>query len=376
MVGYGTYPAWARYPHGIEVILWSRRLQWPLVTLSLILCVVMIALVIAGRRRAWWLIGLGPVLALFLHHFEADPSKGFEVVDNPRFVPAAQASLADQDWIVGLSFGDCSYAYPYAQLYSAPVVLQSDHDKRMLLMWSAYGNRAVAVNINRELKARDLEIVGMPANALLLYDSRLGEFINGFKAQTMKGAKPSSFGAAIATEKTTWRRWRQLNPESKVMAREGALAAEAPRGPIHPSQPMPQASLTPELSKTQVIVVGTHKPLAIESSKVGAAPMHFVCDDMPVLLFRDASGQVRAFDRRLDDMRPRFDLNKDRKRAKALFIDRDTGTGWDANGVAVDGAAPYRGRKLARVQVEDGLSWEVLKYWYPGLALSRPEDGL
>ncbi|MDB5332880.1 MAG: hypothetical protein JWP03_4031, partial [Phycisphaerales bacterium] len=65
VVAYGTHPNWVQYQHGLELILWSRRLQWLLVALSLIACVLLIAMAISGRRRAWWLIGLAPVLALF-----------------------------------------------------------------------------------------------------------------------------------------------------------------------------------------------------------------------------------------------------------------------------------------------------------------------
>src|SRR5687768_5152856 len=51
VVAYGTDPSWARVAAGLDVILLSRRLQWPMVALSLAACVALIGLVIAGRRR-------------------------------------------------------------------------------------------------------------------------------------------------------------------------------------------------------------------------------------------------------------------------------------------------------------------------------------
>src|SRR6185312_4383778 len=48
VVAYGTNAFWAQFPHGIEVILWSRRLEWPLVTLCLLLCLGVLGLVISG----------------------------------------------------------------------------------------------------------------------------------------------------------------------------------------------------------------------------------------------------------------------------------------------------------------------------------------
>ena len=70
VVAYGTNPDLARFGEtGVQAIMLCRRMQWPMVTLSVVLCVIVIALVIAGKRRAWWLIDLAPVLALFLHRF-------------------------------------------------------------------------------------------------------------------------------------------------------------------------------------------------------------------------------------------------------------------------------------------------------------------
>src|SRR5437763_1197041 len=82
VAAYGTSASWAQYPHGLDLILWSRRLEWPLVTIAILLCLGLIALVIAGKRRAWWLIGLGPILALFAHRFVTDPAGAFSILEN------------------------------------------------------------------------------------------------------------------------------------------------------------------------------------------------------------------------------------------------------------------------------------------------------
>src|SRR5207302_2253924 len=113
-------------------------------------------------------------------------------------VSAEQAPfLADGDYVVALHFGDTDYAYPYSILYRAPVVIQSDHDKRLVVMWSAFANRASAALVRRDIKARDLEVVSMPANALLLYNSRGGQFINGLTWLTVRRQRPTGFVAPI-----------------------------------------------------------------------------------------------------------------------------------------------------------------------------------
>jgi hypothetical protein len=115
--------------------------------------------------------------------------------------------------------------------------------------------------------------------------------------------------------------------------------------------------------------------VAVPSASLKAAPMNLTADDGPILLFRDpADGTPRAFARRVEDLRPKFRVNTDRKkRPKAVFIDEDTGAGWDANGVAVDGPTEFRGKRLPRVPVEDGLSSRVMRHWYPNLKVVTGE---
>ncbi|HET6246679.1 MAG TPA: hypothetical protein VFE47_03190 [Tepidisphaeraceae bacterium] len=379
-VAYGTYAEWMRYPHGLEIILWSRRLQWPLVSLSLLACIVLMAMVISGRRRAWWLIGLAPVLALFAHRFTIGPAAGrMTVAENPAFVAVADSKIPDEEWVVGLSFGDDHYAYPYASLFSTPVVIQADHDKRMMLIWSAYANRALAVAIDQELKGRDLDIVSTPANALLIYNSRHGQFINGLTGETTHHERPIGFATSlpIPTSKMRWKDWRLAHPDTKVFAQIGPTAVNAPTQPIQPAWPMPPMSLDHPAS-LRVAVVGVSQPIAIDSAQVTATPLNASADDVPVALFREeADGPIRAFDRRTYDHSGKLDLILKlapnllhRRHPLAFFLDLSSNSGWNADGVCVDAPAEakyLKGKKLEPVAVDDDLPLGVMKFWYPDL---------
>jgi hypothetical protein len=373
-MAYGTDASWARYQHGIDFIIAARRVHWPLAVLCILLCLGLVGLVIAGRRRAWWLIGLGPILALFVHRFVADPSNQFRVIEEPNFVSAADATrfVKDSDWVVGLRFGEEDYAYPYAALFETPVLLQTDHDRRLAVLWSAYANRALAVQVGREVRASDLEVVSMPANALLVYNRRNGQFINGITGLTPKGTPPDGFKEAVPVAKTTWKDWRAAHSESKVFLPAGALNSASPRTPIQPTLPMPPGADGKDFSIAVVSGVGI-KPVAVESRSITAVPMTLTGEEAPVLLFRDPSdGLPRAFARKVDDLRPHFRAVTERDRKhhpKAAFLDADTGAGWDRNGVAVDGPQDMRGKRLPRLVVEDGLSSRVMRYWFPGMRI-------
>jgi hypothetical protein len=374
VMAYGTDAGWAQYSHGLSFILWSRRLEWPLVVISLILCIAMVGLIIAGKRRAWWLIGLAPVLALFLHRFTAAPSNRFHVVEDPAFVAAGDAKFVGaDDWVVGYHFVDVDYALPYAALFDTPVVIHADHDRRVAVMWSAYANRAVATEITRELRGTDLEVVSTPANALLVYNARLGQFINGFTGLTTDWKRPEGFRDTVPTVKTTWKAWRASFPESKVL--KTATTSDV-RAPIVPTFPLPRAVDTDPADK-QIALIGSPAFVAIASTSITAKPLNVSMDGVPVLVFRDPADTdvVRAFDRRVDDLRPKFRLNTNiKKHPKATFIDEDTNSGWDAKGVVVDGPQEMHGKRLKSVPVEDRLPLRVMKYWYPNLKV-LPAEG-
>ena len=225
LMAYGTHPGWAQYAHGIDLILWSRRLQWPCIAFTLVMCVALLVMIVSGRRRAWWLIGLGPILALFAHKFHIQAGTQLDVTDAPALVSAAQADLlADDTYVVGLVFEDQAYAFPYPVLFTTPGVIVQNRDKKMMLIWSPDANRAVAARVDLDVKARDLEVVSTPANSVLLYNSRLGQFIVGVTGKTDRGEMPDGFRAPLQVYKTTWAAWRA--PRS---IRSTILHVSAPR---------------------------------------------------------------------------------------------------------------------------------------------------
>jgi hypothetical protein len=371
VVAYGTHPVWAQFRYGLGFILLSRQLQWPFITMSLVAAVALMGTVIAGRRRAWWLIGLAPILTLFGHRFATDPTGGMAAVENPTFVaPEAADFMTNDDYVVGLTFEGKNYAYPFAALYATPAVIHAEHDKRVLVMWSAPANRALACTVTREVKARDIDIVSTPANALLMYDTSRGVFINGLTGLTTAGQRPHGFLQPVPTVKMQWWKWRVTFPDTRVMVPAGKLAAKAPRQPMQPVYPMPPAADATHDANLKVVLVGTQTPAAVQASSLGAAPLNLSADGVPVMVFRDpATSVARGFRRKIDDLSPRFKANRDPKRVGVLFVDADTNSGWNAAGVAVEAKKDFRGKRLPPVPVDDELPWAVVKYWYPQLQL-------
>jgi hypothetical protein len=368
LVAYGVHPDWAQYESGLSVIIVARRLMWPLIAIALILCIALIGMVIAGKRRAWWLIGLAPILALFVHRFGPGSPGPTAVIENPLFVSASDPGAPEAgDYVVGLIFSDRAYAFPYRALWARPVVALVDYDQRMLLIWSAYANRAMAVHLTRELRPRDLEVVSTPANSLVVYDRRLGQFISGVTGRLVSGGEVVGFSKPIDSTKCPWTEWKTAHPDTVVMA--GWNESGLPSRPILPAFKM-RVPPVPETSM-QVAMLATTQPAAVRDDVKLDHAANLTVGSTRVLLLRDRTGRLRAFDRHLkEDLFLTFAISPSAHSRTPTLLDNDTQSTWTLDGRAIDG--PLKGERLRPIDLDDRLYWGVMKFWYPDLELIEP----
>jgi len=327
-----------------------------------------LGLVISGRRRAWWLIGLGPILALFVHRF-APSAAASGVLENPPLVEASSlAAPRGDEWVVGVVFEKEAYAFPYRALYVRPMVVLTDYDKRMLLLWSAGANRATAWSIANDFHPRELEVVCAPVGSLLVLNRRYGQFICAVTGATIDAQKPIGFVSSVACETTTFAAWRARHPQTRAMAIPIA-GADAPAAPIVPRGFDHDATDAQPLMR--IAMVATTQPVAVSAHLKPDEPLNVAAGQTRLLVLRDPQvGTLRAFERRVgDDLFPTFKPHHDPKRPEVALLDSDTASRWTIDGRAIEGE--LKGQQLREIEVDDGLWWGVMRYWYPGLKLLR-----
>jgi hypothetical protein len=373
VTAFGSDPRWVAYRHGMELILLSRRLEAPLIALTLASCAAVCGMVVAGRWRAWWLIGLAPILALFVHHFALDPARAMQVDADAQFVAADQATqIADTDFVVGLNFDGESYAYPYNILFQNPIVAQAKPHRRLLLFWSAYANRAYAAEADWTVKPRDLQVVSEPANSLLVYNSELGEFINGVTGLTSDGHRPQGFTGQLPTSKMTWKSWRTLHPDTFVLRPPPGWIAGSPTLPVAPRYPMPGMRPDQAPGTTTVALIDAPRPMLVKESDVTTAPLNMLVDRNPLLLFHDGGGAIKAYLRQANgDLTPRYFPVSIVNHPNFAFTEHDSNTLWAADGRALDG--PLKGEKLKPFDVDEQVYLDVIRFWYPQAVLLAPQ---
>ena len=368
-VAYGTNADLAAYRHGLEIIMNVRRLQWLLAAAAVVLSLGLIGLVVSGRHRVFWLVGLAPVLGLFFVRF-GPQTDAFRVIENPVYLAADEVSTLEPDeWVVGVVHDEESYAFPYAVLYGNPMVVQTTRDKKLAVIWSPFANVARVFLLDRDVRARDFDVVGMPVNATLLYNAKFGEFINGITGLNQRtGAAPTGFSPPIASVQTTWATWKKSHPTTKMML-PGERTTKLPPGrPLLPRYPIPGEPAA--TSALPVVIIHGEQPIALPRDEVKRL-QNLSAGKMPVLVVRDAN-DVTAFSRIVqDDLRPRFMPNSDMKRKNVVYVDSDTNTGWSINGYAIDGDFMKEHAHLQRLRVDGATYWGVMKYWYPSLKMLR-----
>jgi hypothetical protein len=117
-------------------------------------------------------------------------------------------------------------------------------------------------------------------------------------------------------------------------------------------------------------LIGIPTPVAILDSDLYATIVNF--SDPPMVIVRDpTTGAVTAFDRHVDeDLIPTFSGRQFRKFPQATMTDSDSASAWTADGRAIDG--PLKGKRLRRLEIEDGVYWSVARYWFKTPQLLTP----
>lgn len=363
VIAFGMRPD-AAERHGIWLVVLTRKWQWMLVSVALLACLGLVVSVIGNKAGMGWLIGLFPILGLFYVGFGPSNRPAPMVLVDPPFVESSPQSLHDDDWVVGLTFAGERLAFPYRVLHHWPVVIVTDYDQRMILLFSPHANRALAFRITRDVRPRELEIAASAGNGLLLYNKWVGEFISSVTGLTLDGLEPIGFSTPIATTRTRWSDWRAQHPSSRVLAFPDDVSQ--PVGPLAPRWKRPA-----EDDPTPIFFLHTDPPLAVPMSVKVEPLRNLTTPAGPVLLVRDGA-LIRAYRRQVGgDLFPRFEPRKDRRHPTVVMSDTDSGSLWNARGSCL--AGELAGEQLQEIPMESDLYLGVMRYWYPGLQLLETE---
>ncbi|MCS7032405.1 MAG: DUF3179 domain-containing protein [Phycisphaerae bacterium] len=334
---------------GTAIIRFLHRAQSLLLLTSLAGGLGLVGLVVAGRRKAWWLLGLIPIVGLLGWGFVLAPARLGKVDDQPKFVRSSQADwLEGSAWVLGVVSDGHAMAFPLTALHRTPVVVVTERDRRLIVIFSPSSGVASACVVDRLIRGRDLRIVAELHGVLFLFHARLGEFFDGLTLRQPGGGAITGFGQRLPASLTRWGTWKQQHPGTFVLLQpDAAFARER-------SFPSDQDS---------VVYLETDPPIVVPTRDIQTEPVNVFRGTSAALVCREGGfGRVVAFDRRIDqDLFPRFVFNRERGRRNAPLLDEDTGSGWTFTGECVEG--PMKGTRLRPLIVVENVPRDAASFW-------------
>ena len=142
----------------------------------------------------------------------------FPVKSGLVFVPAARATLRDDDLVLGVVVGSEARAYPMNLMWEPPNETLNDTvgGAAIAVTWCPIAHSGVVYD--RELDGRtvDLGAVGLDEGVFVLYDRQTGSRWSQISGRATGGRLAGRVLRKRDSTMTTWGRWRALHPDTTV----------------------------------------------------------------------------------------------------------------------------------------------------------------
>jgi hypothetical protein len=292
------------------------------------------------------------------------PRDGIPSIDNPKFVSIQDASkfLQGSELVLSLSINGDTRAYPLQILVWHEIVND------------VVGNTPVAVTycplcFTSQVFVRDIEeqIVQFGTSGklynsnLVMYDRTSNSLWSQALGEGIVGKYAGKKLEKIPFELAYWDDWKKLYPDSKVLSIDtgfGRPYGTDPYGEYYTSsQLIFPVSYHDDRLGLKEVVIGVEHGNTFEAYKLQDLEDKGVINDeingKAISLFSQYSFMVKAFDRSIDGQTLDFTYDLHTKKIK----DRQTGSEWNFDGLAVDGQ--MQGKKLSRLPFDEGFwfSW-------------------
>lgn len=345
----------------------------------------------------------------------------FKALDAPKMVKAAEADFLDDDeYVLGVTVNGESRAYPTRFIWWHHVINDAVGDVPIAVTYCSVCNTGLCFDPVVEGRPIKLDFYGLYNGVVTLCERETTSVLLQVEGRFVAG---SLLGKSLKTRPlldTTWGRWKELHPDTRVMSPEGPFKQyyrpknqPEPRGYDRFPAPFFRPTVTrgdkrlppfekvlgvalrlPEKgeraiqppasrasrqtrrnrrptegeSRTEPIL---RRAYPIKALMEAGGVLNDVLGQKPVVAFLEPDTQTAcAFSRLLDGQTLTFEARK-RGDGKIAFYDRETGSRWSIEGKADEG--PLAGKSLERL--ENHLSqWYGWAAYYPETSLYGRDD--
>jgi hypothetical protein len=152
------------------------------------------------------------------------PRDGIPSIDEPSFTGVAGADrwLADEARVLGIEVEGVTRAYPVPILDWHEIVNDRIGDRPLLVTWCPLCGSGVAYDPRLPQAPEGLEfgVSGLLYNSdVLLYDRATESLWSQLRHEAVAGPLRGTRLETVLLEHTSWKRWKSLHPDTRVLAR-------------------------------------------------------------------------------------------------------------------------------------------------------------
>ena len=298
--------------------------------------------------------------------------------------PAALGWLGDDDLVIGYESAGEAFAYPINILNFHEIVNDTIGGIPVLITYCPLCFSGVV--FSREVDGETLTFGNTSAlyqSDLVMYDHQSGSYWFQTGGEAVVGPRTGSRLKPLPSTTMPWGEWRTLYPATKLITGADGLETRFGSGrygsgfgagyqeQINDGQfafPVDEEKLDGRLPAGEIVltVEAGESVMAFPLGIIGDAAVNSEVGGLPVAVFTKSGGaSVGAFSREVDGRALNFDYLADADR----YVDRETGTSWDATGTAVEGE--LAGNRLDRLSTRRAF-WFSIAISFPEVELFQP----
>lgn len=147
---------------------------------------------------------------------------GIPALDHPKSA-GAQYDWPDDEWVIGVSSGGETRAYPISILLWHELVNDTLGGRPLLISYCPLCGTALVFDrrVGEGMVARSFGVSGLLYRSdLLMYDRETESLWSQIGAEAITGPSRGERLTLVRSRMTTWARWRALHPETQVLTRD------------------------------------------------------------------------------------------------------------------------------------------------------------
>jgi hypothetical protein len=154
-------------------------------------------------------------------------------IDSPKYVPAAEAThVADDDRVIAISLNGDKRAYPARILDRHEIVNDTIGGKPVAITWCPLCGSAVGIEREVDGEVTEFGVSGVLYNSdLVFYDRASNTLWDQVEAKGIVGPKTGQQLTLVPVTMTTWSRWRNAHPETRVLSPDTGFERDYSKDP-------------------------------------------------------------------------------------------------------------------------------------------------